>query len=127
MPCANDPGIVNDDDLWRRITPDWVVFDKNLGRVRPSSAAFRDQSLSVLLAREDNEERALTGWREKGFALAAVTAGLARQLHQLVCRDPTPADPSHCLVEGKKKRADETLAKAARWVGAIPHVRNEPG
>lgn len=125
MPCTDDPAIGNDDDLWRRIHPDWVVLDENLdeqtsGRVRPSSAAFRDESLSVLLAREDTPERALLDWQHKGFSLAAITAGLARQNGQAVCRDPTDEDPPHVLVEGRKKRVDERLALAARWVGATP-------
>lgn len=126
MPCTDDPAIGDDDDLWRRIAPDWVVLDENEdqergGRVRPSSAAFRDRSLSVLLAREDTHERALAGWQERGFSLAAITAGLARQHRQSVCREPTKDDPAHAVVEGKKKgRVDEKLAIAAKWVGETP-------
>ena len=121
MPCDDDPTIADEDDLWRRVTPDWVLRDENEGRVRPSSAAFRDPSLSVLLARDDNPDRALTGWRERGFGLAAIRAGLARSHRQTVCREPTPQDPSHAIVEGKKKRVcDDILALAAVWVGTPP-------
>lgn len=126
MPCTNDPAIADADDLWRRIAPEWVVLDENQdeergGRVRPSSAAFKDPSLSVLLAREDTPERALRAWRDKGFSLASITAGLPRQDGLAVCRDQTDDDPSHCLVEGRKKRrVAEKLALAATWVGEIP-------
>jgi len=127
MPCIDDPGIADDDDLWRRIPPDWVILDENLdveagGRVRPASVAFRDPELSVLLAREDNPERALAGYRQKGFSLAAIKTGQARELRQIVCRKPTLEDRSHLHVEGNKKklRVDEALALAAEWVGPTP-------
>lgn len=36
----DDPAILNDAQLWRRIPPWHLVNDQNLGTVRPSSAAF---------------------------------------------------------------------------------------
>jgi len=86
MACPeDDPSIADAEDLWRRIHPQQVFPDGNLnGRVRPSSAAFKAKELSCLLAREDTAERALAAksddgvaWRDKGFSLAAFTAGLA--------------------------------------------------
>jgi len=131
MPCPDDDGILDPDDLWRRITPDWVIRDKNDGRIRPSSAAFKAPSCSVLLAREDTRDRALLDWA--GFSLTAVTAAEARRLEQAVCRDPTPEDPPHCLIEGDKKKRTaatgekpaEQLALGARWVGAVPTPTGE--
>jgi len=121
MARDNDPDILSEDDLWRRIHPLQIIMDNNEGRVRPSSQAFRDQELSVFLARDDTPERALQGFADKGFALAAITAGLARDNAQTVWRDPTLIDPSHVVVEGKKKRTvDCVLALAARWVGESP-------
>lgn len=39
---AGDPTILDSADLWRRI-PSWhIVYDQNLQRLRPSSAAFED-------------------------------------------------------------------------------------
>ena len=136
MPCPeDDPGIGDDEDLWRRIHPHQVFADANLGgRIRPSSAAFKDRELSCLRASEDAVERALAAkgddglaWRDKGFSLAAFTAGLARRLRQTVCRDPTPADPSHVLVVGNKKtgRVSGTFAEEARWVGGPPTPASE--
>jgi len=136
MACPeDDPSIDDAEDLWRRIHPHQVFQDGNLnGRARPSSAAFKDKELSCLLAREDTEERALAAkgddgvaWRDKGFSLAAFTAGLARRLRQTVCRDPTPADPPHVLVVGKKKSGSisGTFAEEARWVGEPPTPASE--
>lgn len=123
MPYADAGDIGNEDDLWRRTAPEWIFYDPNIGRVRPTSAAFKDSSsdgtpLSVLLGREDTPERALGGaWRRRGFSLAAFKAGLAREHRQLVCRDPQPEDPPHVLVVGKKShRVREALALAAQWV-----------
>src|SRR6266852_2979158 len=130
MPYTDDLGIANEDDLWRRIHPSWVFFDANEGRVRPTSQAFKDSSdgtpMSALLAKEDTPHRALAAsWGEKGFSLAAITAGLARQRGLGVVRDPQPEDPPHLLVFGDKtKFVREGLALAARWVGDPPSVAN---
>ena len=51
---VDDPAILSDAILWRRIHPKWVVLDTNRGGVRVSSAAFDDSpdgsAMSVLLA-----------------------------------------------------------------------------
>lgn len=135
MACPEDDLSIGDvEDLWRRVHPDQVVRDHNLGRVRPSSAAFKDPQLSCLLASEDTADRALSAkgndgvpWRDKGFSLAVFAASLARRLRQTVCRAPTPADPSHLLVIGKKKSSSTscTFAEEARWVGEPPTPRSE--
>ena len=53
----------------------------------------------------------------EGFALAAITAGIARDNRQAVVRDPLPQEPAHGLVVGQKtKRARSNMAKAAKWV-----------
>ena len=52
----DDPTIPDLAELWRRIPPWHLVKDDNLGRVRPSSAAFDNHPngspMSVLLAQE---------------------------------------------------------------------------
>lgn len=76
--------------------------------------------MSVLLA--DIVERdgrsaadALAG--HEGFALAAITAGLARQCDQGVARDPLPEEPAHGVVVGKKTDSvRKRFAKGAEWV-----------
>jgi hypothetical protein len=117
---VDDPTIADTDDLWRRIPPQQVVEDKNRGGFRPSSAAFHDSSdgpMSVLLAKEDSPERALSGPQWAKHFLAAIKAGLARQREQAICRDATEADPSHCLVFGKKTEStSRAFATSSVWI-----------
>jgi len=123
----DDPTVADGADLLRRIPPNHVIYDENLKQHRPSSQAFRDDRdgdpmsvyLSPVLVSENRELSAvLTG--HQGFALAAVTAGLARSLSQTVHPDPIPEESSHAVVCGDKesgsRRVARTLAKAAVWV-----------
>jgi len=131
MPNAgyvDDPTVPNDSELWRRIPPKLIVLDENMGRRRPSSAAFknsRDGSpMSVFLAdvlRELNRgpETVLAGHDD--FALAAITAGLARECNQSVARDPLQGEPAHAVVIGKKTEAVRTkLALGSHWIVLPP-------
>ena len=53
----------------------------------------------------------------EGFALASITAGLARECGQGVSRDPTDDEPAHALVFGKKTGSVRgRFAKECRWV-----------
>jgi hypothetical protein len=114
--------------LWRRVPPWPFIYDENLARWRPSSAAFADDPdghpMSVVLA----EVVAAAGrvpaqilLGHDGFALAAITAGLARGSGQGVVRDPPWDEPAHALVIGPKTKAvQRRLAKAAVWVVPPP-------
>jgi hypothetical protein len=121
---TDDPTIANDAILWRRI-PSWhVIFDENLGLRRPSKAAFEDHpngsSMSVVLAEEvalsgRTAEDVLRGYEE--FALAAITAGLAREKNQGVVREPLPEEPAHAVVFGRKTASvKRALARGTHWV-----------
>ncbi|HUY37004.1 MAG TPA: hypothetical protein VMV69_30075 [Pirellulales bacterium] len=105
----DDPSIADSEALWRRIPPTHCVLDRNLGRVRPSSAAFENHPngspMSVVLGKEviaagRDAESVLKG--HEGYALASFSAGLARQCGQAVARDPLDEEPAHALVIGKK-------------------------
>jgi hypothetical protein len=121
---VDDPTILDEDDLWRRIHPGWVVPDNNRGGLRPSSQAFLDSPdgspMSVLLAKEDSPERAMSATVWSGWSLAAIKASVARQNGQGICRDSNEEDPSHALVFGEKKKARKQLAQAAVWVVPSP-------
>ena len=121
----NDPAILNEDNLWRRIMPSQIVQDHNSGLLRPSSAAFEDSpdgSPMSAIWEKLHRELGLTecdALREHvGFALACFTAGLARELGQGIQPDPLPETPAHVLVFGSKpkKSFSRKLAAAARWV-----------
>lgn len=80
---GDDPTISDEAELWRRIPPWHVVSDQNSGQRRASSAAFDNDPdgspMSVVLAAESGgPAAALAGHPE--YALATITAGLARSL-----------------------------------------------
>ena len=120
----DDPSISDDAELWRRIPPWHFYRDEKLGRVRPSKAAFEDDGdgspMSVVLAADAGAPgSALAG--HAGFALAAITAGLARSCGQGVVRDPTPDEPAHAVVIGRKTDSiKRRFAREARWVVLPP-------
>jgi hypothetical protein len=121
---TDDSTIPDDEDLWRRIPPWHFVFDENRGAVRPSSAAFDDdedgQPMSVYLASAAAApDIVLRG--HAGFALATITAGLARECQQALVRDPLPEAPSHAVVIGRKTHGiRRRFAREAQWVISPP-------
>ena len=124
MAHKDDETIRSDERLLRRIHPTQVIPDENLGRRRPTSAAFHDFELSVeiassLEARSLPLTHSLAG--HPGFFLASITAKIARDHAQLVCRDPIPGNASHALIVGKKShRIQKSLAVAAEWIAFPP-------
>jgi len=123
-PPTDDAAIPDEAVLWRRVPPWHFFYDENLGRVRPSSAAFEDDTdgnpMSVVLAAESKgSDSVLAG--HVGYALAAFTVGLARQCQQGIVRDLLPDEPAHALVFGRKTRSVRNrLAQATTWVVAPP-------
>ena len=119
-------GIPNDEILWRRIFPGWWIYDENQGRTRPTSQAFNDDEnglpMSVFVARivqstGRNPNDVLHN--HTGYALAFVTARLARECKQLIAMelDPKNPDPAHAIVFGKKTGfVRSRLAKESGWV-----------
>jgi hypothetical protein len=122
----DDPTIADEDELWRRIPPWHFVVDRNGGEVRPSSAAFDNDSdgapMSVVLAEDaKGPEGVLAG--HPGFALASFKARLARQCGQGITRDPLPEEPAHALVFGPKTKATRRrLARESVWVIPPPSM-----
>ncbi|MBE3134204.1 MAG: hypothetical protein IMZ55_12065 [Acidobacteria bacterium] len=124
----DDLSIADDAELWRRIPPNWWVWNDNLHQMRPTSQAFGNHPngtpMSVVLAhlleqRGAGPSDVLAG--HAGFALASLTAGLARQCNQLVARDPLPDEPAHALVAGKKTGSvRRRFATECRWVVPPP-------
>jgi hypothetical protein len=116
----DDPSIAEDERLLRRIPRAWVVWDE-LGNATMSSAAFKDEELSVniesVMAR-DGRPPADAIRNYPRYGLAAFTAAHARSLHQAVARDPLPEEPAHGVVYGPKKRGGigGKLSDGAIWV-----------
>lgn len=125
---ADDRSIADDARLWRRIPPWHFVHDENLGKIRVSSAAFcnhpNGSPMSIVIA--ELVVQSGRGPRDvlrdyDGFALAAITAGLARSKQQGVAKEPLPEEPAHGVVFGNKPRSvSKTLALGSEWVIAPP-------
>ncbi|MEC9386974.1 hypothetical protein [Marinobacter sp. bablab_jr008] len=124
----DDDTIKDDEGLLRRV-PNWpnmVKFDENKNEYRPSSACFSDKSdgveLSVTLETPllENGSDHQSATKTKGFGLARVKAGIAREItepKQCIMREPTDDDPYHGIIAGKKsKRAKQKLARSAELV-----------
>jgi len=119
----DDRSVPDDEVLLRRI-PRWHVFhDENMGRVRPSSAAFEDDGdgdpMSVYLSGIIQSEKrtpdsVLAGHAD--YALAGLSAGLVRELQQTVHPDARD-DTAHEVVCGSKTdRTRRNFAKRSHWV-----------
>jgi hypothetical protein len=132
----NDPSISDGVELWRRVPgdPAHIIFDGNLGRLRPTSAAFDDDNdgspMSVIISEVvlhsgRAAESVLIG--HEGYALASITARFARSCGQAIVRDPLPEEEAHGLVCGKKTKSIRSrLAIAASWVIPPPGATSDP-
>jgi hypothetical protein len=116
---ADDPNIANTEVLFRGLRPEWIV-PGNQGRMRIASAAFKNLEMSVLLesilqSQGRTVHDALNAC--PGVSLCSVTAGLARELGQIVVHDADPPqDPAHGLVIGKKTMpVANRFAREAVW------------
>ncbi|TXN05924.1 hypothetical protein FV242_01770 [Methylobacterium sp. WL64] len=95
-------------ELYRRVHPEQVVPDKNTGQLRPSSAVFKDPSMSVDVADFMREDGLDWRWSLRdfpGWSLVCLTAAHARAKQQDVQHTPIttePKNPYHAEVIGKK-------------------------
>ena len=128
MEYVDDVSLADGASLWRRIPPWHLIYDANLDRWRPSSAAFDNDPdggpMSVVvgdiaLAAGRNPDTVLAG--HSGYALAMITAGLVRECGQSIAADPLPTEPAHAVVFGPKpKSVQRRLAKQSIWVVPPP-------
>lgn len=117
---ADIADISDDCGLLRRVTPNQIVHDDNLGHRRLSSGAFRDRQLSV-----DAEcllEAAGLDWQfslrdHPEFFLVRFTAGFARRQRQQVAHRPIKGNDYHAEVSGSKSNPIcNEFRTAAAWV-----------
>lgn len=104
----DDKSIQDSTRLYRRLHPSQVIWDANERRVRASSGAFRDESLSVSLGDElqrIGQTPAFALRAHPQHSLGSIIAGLAREEQQALVRTPTEDDPSHGEAIGKKPGA----------------------
>lgn len=114
MPLRTDDLSITDDDLlWRRLHPTWVIPTDDGFRI--SSAAFKDgrHEVSVDLAALTTQEQTLAGFPQQG--LAEIKAAVPRALKHAIVRDPVAGNPAHALIcepPGQPNKQRERDAKA---------------
>ena len=125
----DDSTIPNAEDLYRRVVEERIVTEQATGRKRLSSQAFSDPrneisvDLSSMISPEESMRLGLRFGGGPFRGIVAITAGQARELDQVVVRDPLPEDPAlslpenpaHALICGKKA-SQRRLAARASWV-----------
>lgn len=111
--------ISDDERLLRRVHLSLIVEGQD-GTAKVSTAAFRDQELSVNI-----ESMMLEAGRTPADALknnpndllVSITARVCRENDQLVSPDPVPTEPAHGYVFGKKgKPVQRRLRDSAEWI-----------
>lgn len=120
----DDHSIPDEAALWRRIPQGWWIRDENLGRLRPSSAAFHDPPNGTPMSVLIEEEVLLSGRGPNdilapfdGYGLASIRVSVVRECSLGVAREPLPDEPAHAVVFGKKtRRIQKTLATNCQWV-----------
>lgn len=118
---ADDPSVLDDHELWRRVPAFWVVYDDNRKRFRPASAAFQNSSgvkdMSVVLGTDHgNPEGAVSAPALSTHSLASVSAGFARGCNQTLSRAPEPDEPHHGHVTGAKTGSiSRRFAAESEW------------
>jgi hypothetical protein len=122
----DDPTIRDDDRLFRAVTPQFIVREAD-GTLRPSSAAFTAEELSVNIASvmaAQGRPPAETLNNFPGWSLTSITPGAIRRYdaekgesHPVVRDADPPHDPAHGLVLGRKSRGfANTMTRAHRWI-----------
>jgi hypothetical protein len=129
-PFSDDSGILNQDELLRRVFPGWIVPDeKAASGYRLSGQAFEDDrrsktpcSVSVRRCAPPLVDLAA---RFSNRSIASLGVGFARAHQQGVCFWPDPSEPGHAYLFGPKpKSVKDALAREARYL-AGPRVWGE--
>jgi len=133
----DDLTIPDAEDLYRRVVELWIFTEQATGRKRLSSQAFSDRhneisvDLSSMISPAESLGLGLRFGSGPIRGIVAITAGQARDLDQVIVRDPLPEDPAlsipenpaHALICGnQKKSVQKRLAARARW--AYPPEQN---
>jgi len=126
----DDQTLGDDDRLLRRIKREQIIADdRDAGRYRPMSMAFRDGEgeVSVYVRRLITVEAVLEGHPD--FSLAEIPVGLARSVGCLVAQTPEDPNPAHRVIihpsKGGMRKAAKVFADQATWVKLIPPASPE--
>ena len=123
-PPQDDPTILDDDRLFRRVRPNQLIPESD-GSQRPSSAVFKTPELSVnieSLMVQQGRPPEDTHTRYPGEYLTSITARMVRAYnHPIVKATEPPNDPAHGLVLGKKKESfANAMMRQHQWIVPPP-------
>ncbi len=122
-PAVDDWTIANDGGLLRRVHPKLVIHDKNQGRWRPMSGAFKDKEMSVdaePILHEHGLGSIFSLRNFPGFSLVRFPAGEARAHGLPVVHKPRPEEqpdnPAHTEVIGTTNAIARQFVFICDWV-----------
>lgn len=120
----DDPAIADDDLLWRRLHPTWVVPTDEGFRI--SSAAFKDgrHEVSVDLAALTTQVQTLAGFPQQG--LAELKARVPRSLGHAIVRDPVEGNPAHALICEPPSQPNKKRERDAKEMARQASILNMP-
>lgn len=115
----DDISIEDSELVLRRVSDRNIIFDENLGRLRPSGQVFLqdgpDGLVSVYLESETAYDAVAAGGPEP--YLVTIPVGDLRELGLGIVRDPFPGGTGHCEITGRKTRSKlNRMVRLAMWV-----------
>lgn len=120
MLADNESEFLEESDLFRRIPPEQIIFDHNINEYRPTSQNFDDEKMSVDIEAvlvEKNLDWHFTLKGHEKFSLVRFPARFTRDLGQKMIFCPTPEDPAHGKVLGRKTRSiRNNFVRQSKWV-----------
>ena len=116
---GDDASIRDDESVLRRVAENFIIYDENTQRLRPSTQAFlqdgRDGLVSVYLSSDTTPSEVAAGGPER--YMASIGVGFLRELGLGIVRDPTSGGPGHCVITGRKTRGRlNRIVQNAEWV-----------
>jgi len=120
---TDDLSIPDNEVLWRRIRKDDIYTDNNSGKTRPKSTCFRDStrpipspmSMTIACLAGKSPQQYLKYYKEE--AMVMLTAGQLKEHGLSIEPNPTPEDPGHAFIHGRKnKTIRRKLAEECEWV-----------
>ena len=102
------------DEFLRRIPPDSVNPDGSIMSKAFSNTTNTD-GMSVNWANLSSVEEMLKGY--ESYGVVSITAELCWKLNQKIKQSPTPENPAHCDVIGRKSQSTRRqFARVAKWL-----------
>ncbi len=112
---GDDTRIGDDEIALRRIPGNFVVYDENLRRQRPSTQAFKQRDLSAYLKSRTTPEAVAAEGTEP--YMVSVRVAILREEGLGIVPDYSSGGPGHCRITGKRTKGKlNRIVKKSEWV-----------